>query len=63
MDTSEAEQRLFEYMRAKTTQIDAERAYGLIFGTHQRLERFLYPQKLPGAIPHRLIGTQVTRDK
>jgi hypothetical protein len=42
LDTSEAEQRLFAYMRAKTTQIDAERAYGLIFDTHQGLERFLY---------------------
>jgi hypothetical protein len=42
MDTSEAEQRLFADMRAKTTQIDAERAYGLIFDTSQGLERFLY---------------------
>jgi hypothetical protein len=42
MDMNEVEARLFAYMQAKATQIAAERSYGLIFDTHQRLGRFLY---------------------
>jgi hypothetical protein len=42
MDIDEVEVRLFAYMQAKATQIGAERSYGLIFDTHQRLRRFLY---------------------
>jgi hypothetical protein len=42
MNMNEVETQLFAYMQAKSTQIGAERSYGLIFDTHQRLRRFLY---------------------
>ncbi|MCU1699152.1 MAG: hypothetical protein JWR34_5215 [Mycobacterium sp.] len=42
MNMNEVETQLFAYMQAKATQIGAERSYGLIFDTHQRLRRFLY---------------------
>jgi hypothetical protein len=42
MKIDEVETQLFAYMRAKSTQIGAERSYGLIFDTHQQLRRFLY---------------------
>ena len=41
IDPNEAEQRLLAYMQTKTTQIEADRGYGLVFDSHQRLERFL----------------------
>lgn len=42
MDIDEVGKQLFAYMRAKSTQIGAERSYGLIFDTHQQLRRFLH---------------------
>lgn len=42
MDINEVEGRLFAYMQAKTTEIAAERSYGLIFDPGRRLGRLLY---------------------
>lgn len=42
MEINEVEARLSAYMQAKAAQIVAERSYGLIFDTQQRLGRFLY---------------------
>lgn len=42
LDANEVEQRLSSYMRARTVQIGAERAYGVIFDNHRALERMLY---------------------
>lgn len=42
MNIDEVGTQLFAYMRAKSTQIGAERSYGLIFDTDQQLRRFLH---------------------
>lgn len=41
MDIADAEHRLLAYMRAKSTQLEADRGYGLLFDGHHNLERFL----------------------
>jgi hypothetical protein len=42
MSMNEVETQLFAYMQVKATQIEAERSYGLVFDTDQKLKRFLY---------------------
>jgi len=42
MDTNAVEQRLAAYMRAKYTQIAANRAYGLIFDDRSCLQQLLH---------------------
>jgi hypothetical protein len=42
LNMNDVETQLFAYMQVKATQIEAERSYGLMFDTHQRLRRFLY---------------------
>lgn len=42
MNMNDVETQLFAYMQTKAAQVGAERSYGLIFDTHQRLRRFRY---------------------
>lgn len=42
MDANVVEQRIVAYMRAKSTQVAADRAYGLIFDRHSRLGQLRY---------------------
>ncbi|WP_139360795.1 hypothetical protein [Mycobacterium sp. D16R24] len=42
VNMNEIETQLFAYMQVKATQIAAERSYGLMFDTHQKLKRVLY---------------------
>lgn len=42
MNMDDVATQLFAYMGGKSAQIGAERSYGLIFDTHQKLGRFLY---------------------